>query len=148
MLRLIVVDVRPLALGEPLHERRLGTATEQDDGQVASRSPPTRSGDPLFNDFTAKVGVDLALFGPSNSLTQGCIRDPFLAGKALKPSGFEDSGPFYSTWCQTSRTFAWDLLTFRVPVLSILSCPLPPACASRVTRPPRFPLEVYRSLRV
>jgi hypothetical protein len=26
-------------------------------------------GDPLFDDLTAKVGVDLALFDPSNSLT-------------------------------------------------------------------------------
>jgi hypothetical protein len=39
----------------------------------------------------AKVGVDLALFGPSNSLTQRRIRNPFLPGKALKPPGFEDS---------------------------------------------------------
>jgi hypothetical protein len=45
----------------------------------------------LFDDLTAKVGVDLALFGPSHGLAQDHIRDPFLPGKALKPPGFEDS---------------------------------------------------------
>ena len=38
--------------------------------------------DPLFDDLTAKVGVDLALFGPSNSFTQNRIRNPFFPGKA------------------------------------------------------------------
>jgi hypothetical protein len=78
-LLLIVIDVRPLALGEPVHEKCLGAATEQDDGPVAFRSSLARSGDPLFDDFTAKVGVDLALFGPSNRLMQVRIRNPFLA---------------------------------------------------------------------
>jgi len=67
--------------------RRDGTG----DGPVAFRSSLTRSGNPLFDDFTAKVGVDLALFGPSNRFTQGRIRNSFLPGKALKPSGFQDS---------------------------------------------------------
>jgi hypothetical protein len=45
----------------------------------------------LLDDLTAKFGVYLALFGPNNSLTQGCIRNAFLPSKALKPPGFEDS---------------------------------------------------------
>jgi len=55
------------------------------------RSSLTRPGDPLFDDLAAKVGVDLALIGPSNRLAQSGIRNPFLPGKALKPSGLDDS---------------------------------------------------------
>jgi len=91
LLLLIVIDVRPLALGEPVYEKRPGTPTEQDDGPVAFRFSLPWSGDPLFDDLTAKVGIDLTLFGPSNSLTQDRIRNPFLPGKALKPPGFVDS---------------------------------------------------------
>jgi hypothetical protein len=82
------MDVRPLALGEPVHEKRSVIATEQDDGPVAFRFSLPRSGDPLFDDLAAQVGVDLALFGPGDSLMQGRIRNPFLPGKALKPPGF------------------------------------------------------------
>jgi hypothetical protein len=88
---LIVIDVRPLAFGEPVHEECLGSAPEKDDGPVPFRSSLPWPGGPLFDDFTAKVGVDLALFGPSNSLTPDRIRNPFLFGKALKSPGFKDS---------------------------------------------------------
>jgi hypothetical protein len=88
---LIVIDVRPLAFGEPVHEKCLGSAPEKDNGLVAFRSSLPWPGDPLFDDITAKVSVDLALLGPSNSLTQDRIRNPFLSGKALEPPGFEDS---------------------------------------------------------
>src|SRR6188768_3583408 len=68
LLLLVRVDVRPLALGESVHEKCLRTAPEQDDGPVAFRSSLPRSGNPLFDDLTAKVGIDLALFGPSHRL--------------------------------------------------------------------------------
>jgi hypothetical protein len=45
----------------------------------------------LFDDPTAKIGVDLTPFGPGDSLKQNRIRDPFLPGKALKPPGFVGS---------------------------------------------------------
>src|ERR1035437_2905697 len=32
---LIVIDIRPLAFGEPVHEEFLGSAPEEDDGPVA-----------------------------------------------------------------------------------------------------------------
>src|ERR1035437_721608 len=32
---LIVIDIRPLAFGEPVHEECLGSAPEEDDGPVA-----------------------------------------------------------------------------------------------------------------
>ena len=81
-----------------------------DDGPVAFRFSLPWSGDPLFDDLTAKAGVDLALFGPSNSPTQDRIRSPFLPGKALKPPGLGRFAllrlnSFYSTRCQSSRTF-------------------------------------------
>ena len=88
---LFVIDVRPLAFGEPVYKECLGSAPEEDDGPVAFRSSLPWPGNPLFDDLTAKVGVDLALFGPCNRLTQGRIRNPFLPGEALKLSGFEDS---------------------------------------------------------
>jgi hypothetical protein len=91
LLFLIVIDIRPPALGEPVHEECPGSAPEKDDGPVAFRPSLSRSGDPLFDDPTAKVGVDLTPFGPSNSLPQDRIRNPFLCGKALKPPGFENS---------------------------------------------------------
>jgi hypothetical protein len=81
---LIVIDVRPLAFGEPVHKECLGSAPEKDDGPVAFRSSLPWPGDPLFDDLTAKAGVDLALFGPSNSLTQDRIRNPFLPGKSVE----------------------------------------------------------------
>jgi len=90
-LLLIVIDVRPPAFGEPVHKECLGTAPEKDDRPAAFRSSLPRPGDSLFDDPTTKVCVNLALFGPYNSLTQGRIRNPFLPGKALKPPGFEDS---------------------------------------------------------
>src|SRR5258708_2195704 len=88
---LVVIDVRPLALGEAVHEECLTSAPEEDDGPVAFRPSLPRSGDPLFDDLTAKVGVDLTLFGPLHSLAQDGVRDTFFPGKALKPPGLEDS---------------------------------------------------------
>jgi hypothetical protein len=55
---------------------------------------PARPGDPLFDDLTAKFGVDLAFFGPSDSLTQNRILNSLFPRKALKPPRFENShGP-------------------------------------------------------
>ena len=88
---IIDIDVRPLAFGEPIHEKCLRAATVQDDGPLALRLSLTRSGDPLFDDPAAKAGVDLAIFGTINSLTQSRVRNPFRPGKAMKPPGFEDS---------------------------------------------------------
>jgi hypothetical protein len=88
---LIVINVRPPVFGEPVHEECLGSAPEKDDGPVALRSSLPWPGDPLFDDPTAKVGVNLIVFGPCNSLTQDRIRNPFLLDEALKPPGFEDS---------------------------------------------------------
>jgi hypothetical protein len=95
---LIVIDVRPLALGEPIHEECPGSVPEENDSPVAFRFSLPWSGDPLFDDLTAEVGVDSALSGLSNGLAQHCIRNRFLPGKALKPPGFEDpqSIPFSS----------------------------------------------------
>jgi hypothetical protein len=82
----------------------------KDDGPVAFRFSLPWSGDPLLDDLTAKVGVDLAHLGTSSGPTQDRIRNPFSPGKALKPRGFEDSqavpDPFYSTRCHSSRAFA------------------------------------------
>ena len=57
LLFLIVIDVRPLALGETIHEERLRTAPEKNDRPVAFRSSLSRSGDPLFDDFATKISV-------------------------------------------------------------------------------------------
>lgn len=65
---LMVIDVRPPALGESLHEERFVSATEKDDGPVAFRSSLPWPGDPLFDDPGAKVRFDLALFGPNDGL--------------------------------------------------------------------------------
>ena len=61
---LMVVNVRPLTFGEPIREECLLAATEPDDGPVAFRSSLSGPGDPLFDELAAKVGVDLAFFGP------------------------------------------------------------------------------------
>jgi hypothetical protein len=92
---LIVIDVRPLAFGEPVHKEcpssRERSTAEKDDCPVTFRSSLSRLGDALFDDTATKVGVDLTFFGPSNSVTQDRIRNPFFPGEALKPPGFEDS---------------------------------------------------------
>jgi hypothetical protein len=58
------IDVRPLALGEPVYEECLGSAPEKDDGAVAFRFSLPWSGDPLFEDPTSKVGVGSGPFRP------------------------------------------------------------------------------------
>jgi hypothetical protein len=88
---LVLTDVGPLALGEPLYEECPGTAPEENDGPVASRFSLPWPGDTLFDDPAAQVCVDLPLFGPGNSLTQDLIRNPFLSGKAMKPPGLVNS---------------------------------------------------------
>ena len=77
---LVVIDVRPLALGEPIYEGRFGTLPEEDDRPLAFRSSLPWSGDPLFDDFTTKISVDLALVGTIRSITRGRIRNSFLLG--------------------------------------------------------------------
>jgi hypothetical protein len=74
----IVIDVHPLALGKPVNEKRLGAPTEQDDSPVAFRPSLSRPGDPLLDDPTPKVGVDLAFIGSKNRFAESRIRNPFL----------------------------------------------------------------------
>jgi hypothetical protein len=87
---LIVIDVRPLAFGEPVHEKGPVSTPEKDDSPVALGLSLPGPSDPLLDNLTAKVGVDLTLFGPNNRLTQSDISNPFLPGEALKPPGFEE----------------------------------------------------------
>ncbi len=70
-------------LANPYTKNALAPRRKSDDGTVAFRSSLPWPGNTLFDDPTAKVGVDLALLGPSDSLTQHRIRNPFLPGKAL-----------------------------------------------------------------
>jgi hypothetical protein len=88
---LIVIDIRPLVLGEPENEECEAPAPEQNNCPVTLRLPLSGSSDPLFDDPAAQIGVDAADLGPSNSLTQNRIRNCFFPGKALEPPGFEDS---------------------------------------------------------
>jgi len=52
------------------------------------RFSPTRPGDPLLDDTTAKIGIHLAHFPAGHRLTQDRI--PFVPGKPLKPPGLEN----------------------------------------------------------
>jgi hypothetical protein len=79
LLFLVVIDIRPPALGEPVHEERPGSAAEENDRPVAPGSSLPRSGDSLFDDLAR------------NRLVQRGIRDPFLPGEAFKLTGFIDS---------------------------------------------------------
>ncbi|HXP83218.1 MAG TPA: hypothetical protein VN841_00770 [Bryobacteraceae bacterium] len=75
---LLAIDVRPLAFGESIHEERPAlfrkrswrgpSAAEKNDAPVAFRSPLSGPGDPLFDDLTAKVGIDLSFLGSSDGL--------------------------------------------------------------------------------
>jgi len=85
---LIVIDVRPLAFGEPVYEECLGSAPEKDDGTVAFRSSLPRPGNPLFDDLTAKVA---SIWPFSARATASRKTASGISGKALKPLGFEDS---------------------------------------------------------
>jgi hypothetical protein len=66
---LIVIDVRPVALSESVLKECPVPAPEEDNCPVTLRLALTRPGDPLFNDPTSKIGIDLALFGPGDSVT-------------------------------------------------------------------------------
>jgi hypothetical protein len=88
---LIVIDVRTLAFGEPLYEKRFGSASKKNNSTVSFRSSLSGPGDPLFDDLSAEVSVNLAFLRPSYSLTQSRVSNRFLPGKALEPPGLEDS---------------------------------------------------------
>jgi len=87
---LIVADVRHPALSETVHEECPGSAPEKDEGPVAFGLAFSRPRDPLFNDPTAKVSVNLASFGEGNCPAQVRICNTFLPGETFEPPGFED----------------------------------------------------------
>src|SRR6516164_3948065 len=66
----IVVDVRPLALREPVSENRF--------------SPPW-PGDPLLNDAAAEIGIHLSFFSARHRIYQNRLGDLFLSSKPLEP---------------------------------------------------------------
>lgn len=70
LLFLIVADIRHPALSEAIHEERPGSAPEKDNDPIAFGSSLPGSRNPLFDDPSPKIGVDLAIFGPSDGLTQ------------------------------------------------------------------------------
>ena len=52
---------------------------------------PCPGRDPLLDDATAEIGVNLPLLGARHGLPQGRVRNLLLAGKPLKPLRFEYS---------------------------------------------------------
>jgi hypothetical protein len=78
-------------LKRTVHEECLGSAPEKDNGTKAFRPSLPWPSDPLFDNFTPKVSVDLAALG-----------NPFVPGEALKPLGLED--PHIRVWISPSAT--------------------------------------------
>jgi len=98
---LIVLDVGPPALREPVHKERSVPAPNKNNGPVAFRPSLTGLGDPLFDNLASQVGIDQAPFRPSDGLAQGDVSDPFLCGEALKPPGLVDAhGAPFILWHQ------------------------------------------------
>jgi len=62
MLLFIVIDVRPVALREPVSQNSPLSPAEEDDRAVATRFSLPWSGDPLLNDGAAKIGFHLPVF--------------------------------------------------------------------------------------
>jgi hypothetical protein len=95
----IVVDIRLPVFGESIYEEGSGTATEEDDRPITSRSSLSWSGESLFDDAATKVSVDLTSTGTLNGIPQDHILNSFLPGKALKPFRFEDSQQLSLLYC-------------------------------------------------
>src|SRR5580658_5028499 len=115
LLLFIGVDVLSLALREAVNEHRALTLLEQNDRAVAARFALPRSRDPLLDNPTAEISVQLPLFRACYRVQQNRVADLFPSGKPLKPSRLEDSRLgqlgfhtplFYSTRYYVSRLWA------------------------------------------
>ena len=71
-----------------------------------------RPRNPLLDDASTEIGIDLSFFNARDRAYQGSVGDPLLPGKTLKPSRLEDSRAtrllfhtisFYSTQYYISR---------------------------------------------
>ena len=91
LLLFIVIDVRPVALREPVSENSPLSAAEEDDRALATRFSPPWPGDPLLNDTAAKIGIHLSFFSARHRVYR--VGDLFLSSKPLEPSRLEDSLP-------------------------------------------------------
>jgi hypothetical protein len=90
LLLFIVIDVRPVALREPVSENSALTTAEKDDRPVATRFSPPWPRDPLLNDAAAKIGIHLSVFSARHRVYQSRVGDLFLSSKPLEPSRLED----------------------------------------------------------
>ena len=78
------------ALGESVDEEGALSLPIQDDGAVTAGFALTRACDPLFQNTTAEIGIDLALLGTSDGIHQNGVRDLVLSSKQLEPCILED----------------------------------------------------------
>jgi len=84
-------DVFPLALGEAKEEHGPNPYPIGNDHAVPARSPLPFTGDALFDQPSAQIGVDHAPFRPLDSFAQALVRYPLAPDESRKPLRLEDS---------------------------------------------------------
>jgi len=87
MRKLVVSEVLPLALGEAKQENRPGAAPIGDDDAKAAALALARTGNALFDESAAQIGINETVFGALHSLTKRLVGDPLTALETRK--GFQ-----------------------------------------------------------
>jgi hypothetical protein len=85
-----LADIVHLAFGKPKSEDRPCLGAEEDQGTITARHTTSRSSDSLFDEATAKVGIDHTATRTRHRFAERRVNDPFFAGEPLEPSVFED----------------------------------------------------------
>src|SRR5690348_12892418 len=70
-------NVRPVILGETIGENCACALAEEDDGSIAARFALPWSGNPLFDDPAAQIGINLSVFSTGRPPTPERCRRSF-----------------------------------------------------------------------
>src|SRR3989338_1467939 len=86
----IIADVAELALGKTVHEERRLTFAKKNDATVAFGLAFSGTGDPLFDDTTTQVCINLSILSSFDRIPKHISRDFLFPGKAPKPCVLEN----------------------------------------------------------
>jgi hypothetical protein len=83
-------DVPELVLCKSIHKEGTLSAPNEKNRPVPFGLSVSRSCNPLFDNLTAQVSINLAFLGSIYRFLQSCVLQTLFSGKTLKPFGFEN----------------------------------------------------------